>query len=171
MKTGVKGFLAVATLLAGCANGLVDVEDPQPAPGDTVLPGEGDAGAVEASDWKAGSAGAPSNDAGEEAAVDASNTPLECDSRFNLTPKAPSASASFNAKFTDTPGYPWVDLELAGSGTPVASWQGVNGSSPFTWVYKVTGHQPGVLTLTFVKDKEPGTNGTKVASCKIEIVP
>ncbi len=177
MWTPVKTFLVFFALVgAGCANGIVDVEDVA----DTV-PEPEDAGAVDSSSWSGngGSAGA-SLDAGidpgldaelADAEVDGSSPPLECDSRFKFSPKAPSASAPFIAKFIDEPGYVWVDLELAGPGAPTQSWQGVTGDGPHTWRYEVSGHQPGVLELTFIRDKEPGTAGKKVASCLLQIAP
>lgn len=166
MKTGVKLLLVFG--LAGCANGAADLDGAKAKDGEEAA-GQSDAAGIESGAWPSSG---PDAVAGDAEVFDAeAATALECDARFKFTPASPNASAPFVVKFTDQPAYAWVDLELSGPGAPSATWKGVSGDGPHTWSYQLTGHQPGVLELTFVKNKEPGTKGTTVGACELLIAP
>lgn len=92
-------------------------------------------------------------------------TPLPCDSRFSFSANPATAGVPFQVRFTDAPGYVYIDMNVSGPGSPQTTWQGVSGT-PHTWSWQVTGHGAGVLSFTFTKD-----NGTQVASCQIHSNP
>ena len=131
-------------------------------------------GAEAGADAGAGGIGATGGSGGSAGAGGTSGTggtggaPLSCDARFSLSMVPVTAGVAFDVSFTDTPGYAHVDVEVTGPGAPVSVWQGMAGEGPYTWTWRVDGHGAGVLDLRFMKDKEPGSPGTLVASCQVE---
>lgn len=118
----------------------------------------------------AGSSGGSAGDggAGGSGTGGVGGEPLSCDARFSFSPADVTAGVAFDVSFTDSPGYAHVDVEVSGPGAAVSTWQGMEGDGPYTWTWRVDGHGAGVLELRFMKDKEPGTAGTFVASCQVE---
>ena len=123
--------------------------------------GGGGAGAQGGSAGAAGTGGA---DAGSDAAA------LSCDSDFSFGTTDFQAAIPFEVFFTAQVGYAYIDLEVAGPGTPQATLDSTVPGPPFTWSFTVTGHAAGKHVLTFVKDKNPPASGVAVASCEILVL-
>ncbi|MCB9583327.1 MAG: hypothetical protein H6717_40210 [Polyangiaceae bacterium] len=96
--------------------------------------------------------------------------PLPCDPGFSFSEDPATVGKSFTASYSNDTGFTYVDLEVSGPGAPTASWIGVTGQGPYTWSYGISGHDAGVLSFSFVKDKNGGNPGTAVASCQIYAV-
>jgi len=125
--------------------------------------GAGGIGGTGGSGGSAGAGGTGTSGTGGTGGV-----PLLCDDRFSFSSSHVAVGVPFDVSFTDTPGYAHVDVEVTGPGDPVSTWQGMGGDGPYTWTWRVDGHGAGVLDLRFMKDKEPGSSGTLVASCQVE---
>lgn len=95
-----------------------------------------------------------------------SSPALPCDPGFAFDSN-PITTPIVNATYTNPTPFVYIDLEVSGPGMPETTYGNVVGSGPYTWNYTVSGYSPGVLTFTFVKDKNGGNPGTPVATCQI----
>ncbi len=134
------------------------------AAGEAGLGGSTPAGT--AGSTSAGTAGTAGKGTGGTAGKGTGGAPLACDKRFSFSKSPAAAGIPFEARFTDSPGYAYVDMRVQGPGAPTAAWVGVEGT-PHTWTWTISGHGAGVLDFTFAKDANGGP-GVTIATCKIE---
>jgi len=124
-------------------------------------------------DTSGGASPWPTPDGGDDGSVGGTGgtggEPLSCDSRFSFSQSPPRSGVPFDVRFTDTPGYTYVDMQVSGPGSPAMTWVGVTGSGPYTWTWGVQGHGAGVLTFRFVKDTNTPP-GVEVARCQVEAI-
>ncbi len=119
----------------------------------------------------AGSGGGPAGAAGSSAGSGgAAGQQGGCDPRFSFSANPIFAGQGFTVTFTDNPqpAYVYVAMDVSGPGNPATTWLNVDGTGPYNWHWSVSGHGVGWLTFSMLKDRTGGSNGTLIATCKVE---
>jgi len=97
---------------------------------------------------------------------------LACGSEWSV-PTDIVAHGAFQVFFTDSEGWTNYDVQVEGPGNPQTTGLDVVDEypCPCTWTAIVSGHDVGVLTMTFVEGCPPGDGCNPVSSCQVLVVP
>ncbi len=169
------GLAAVTCAFLGFAC-TTDGSDADSGPGGlggtTSAGGGGQGAATQGGSWgQGGSAqgGSAQGGVGGTAQGGTGGMPLNCDSGFSFSPSSPVAGTPFVTSYTHSEPFVYVALDVSGAGAPSSVHTDTTGS--YTWEFNVSGHQAGVLTARFLKDKNGGNPGVEVAKCEVRIQP
>lgn len=176
--------LSIALLLPAC-NDVLGIGEPTPRPdgptgGDTLSTttsestssqggggsGGGSTGGGSVGGGATGGAGAGGG--GGTGGTGGGLPDLPCDPGWGFQSE-PLTGPSTIITYTDNTPYAYVNILVSGPGMPKTAWINVVGSSPgpWKWYYDLSGFEPGILQLKFVKDQNGGNPGVVVSKCQV----
>ncbi len=91
---------------------------------------------------------------------------LPCDPGFSFVPKPAETGAILQASFTHAEPLTYIGMTFSGPGEALVVDNGITGSDPWTWNFKVALPEPGIWTAVFVAGEPQAT----VATCQIQAI-